>query len=175
MKKFENAVESKLSELGYDAAKDSTTSMYEKLYTTIHFAMDTTLPTRRRSTGVNRNVSERTKDLFKRRTALRKSGTNEQFAHIQKEIKESSLADYTSWVQEWAAAIGDAERVGGIYNGVKAFARKRAKPPTNLNTDGDGNILKCVKEVVATWYKFLKVKFAATDTECNRPQMEKLP
>ena len=75
-------------------------------------------------------------------------------------------------------AIGDAERIGdtrGIYNGVKALARKRDKPPTNLNTDGDGNMLKSAEEVAETWHRFLKAKSAVTAAESKRPAMETLP
>ena len=107
MIKFEEVVEGKLSELGYNAIKDSTTEMYEKMCVAIHTAMHTILPSRRRrSSAVRRRVSERTKNLFKQRTALRKKGTEAQFAQIQKEIRSSSLADYTAWVQEWANVIG---------------------------------------------------------------------
>ena len=109
---------------------------------------------------------------------MRRKATNEQFTKIQKEIKESSLADYTSWVQEWEKEISDAEGIGdtrGIYNGVKALARKRSKPPTNLTTDRDGNVLKCAEDVAATWHQFLKSKFAATPAERNRPHMDQLP
>ena len=178
MTKFENIVEDKLTDLRYDAAKDSTKIMYDKLCTAIHLAMEKTLPARRRGTSVHRKVSERTKDLFRRRREMRTNGTEEQFDQIQKEIRESSLADYTSWVREWTDVIGDAESIGntrGIYNGVKALARKPEKPPTNLNTDKDGHILKCAEDVAATWHQFLQAKFAATAAECDRPQMEQLP
>ena len=178
MRKFEETVKNKLSELEYNATSDSTTTMYEKICTAIHAAMDANLPTRRRGTSVRRSVSERTKDLFKSRTALRKSGTKEQFAQVQKRIKESSLADYTAWVQEWATEIGNAESIGdtrGVHNGVKALARKRHKPPTNLNTDSAGNMLNCAEDVAATWHRFLQAKFAATAEERARPQLESLP
>ena len=152
--------------------------MYEKMCSAIHFAIDTVLPARRRVARIHRKVSDRTKDLFKYRTTLRKNGTKEQFAQVQKAIRDSSLADYTEWVHEWANKISDAEGVGdtrGIYKGVKALARKRDKPPTNLNTDKDGNMLKCAEDVAATWHQFLKDKFVATQAERDRPEMDVLP
>ena len=132
MAQFEKAVDRKLVELNYDASADSATIMYEKMCGAIHFAIDTILPVRRRSSCVCRKVSEKTKELYKRRSALCKKGTHEQFAQVQKEIKESGLADFENWVREWAEVIGDADRVGdtrGIYKGVKALAQKQCKPP----------------------------------------------
>ena len=178
MQKFEKAVDSKLAELEYDAASDSATKMYEKMCAAIHFAIDTILPIRRRGSCVRRKVSEKTKDLYTRRSAMRNQGTHEQFAQIQKEIKESGLADFENWVREWADVIDDANKVGdtrGIYKGVNALAQKQNKPPTNLNTDSNGNILQSAEDVAATWYQFLKKKFAATPTEQGRPEMETLP
>ena len=178
MLKFEATVESKLTELGYDAINDSTSTMYEKICTAIHSAMEVHLPTRRRGTCIRRRVSERTKALFKHRSALCKTDTQEQFAQVQKQIKDSSLADYTEWVQEWATEIGNAESIGdtrAIYKGVKALARKQDKPPTNLTTDSSGNMLKCAEDVAATWHQFLQAKFAATAAERARPQLEPLP
>ena len=131
MRKFEEAVTQKLAELEYDATVDSTTTMYDKMCASIHFAIDTVLPTRRRGTGVHRKVSEKTRALFEKRTALCKRGTVEEFNQVQSEIKQSSLSDFENWVQEWADVIGQAESVGdtrGVFKGVNSLARKQSKP-----------------------------------------------
>ena len=178
MCKFEEVVNEKLAETRYDALNDSATEMYDKICTAIHFAIETVLPTRRRGTGVHRKVSAKTKELYEHRTALCKQGTAEQFARVQKDIRESSLADFENWVQQWSDTIGQAESVGntrGIYQGVNALARKQSKPPTNLTADNDGNLLKCPEDVASTWYRFLKTKFSATSAEADRPEMEELP
>ena len=123
-------------------------------------------------------MSERTKALYEQRASLCGQGSKEQFDCVQKAIKESSLQDFESWVQEWAENISKAESVGdtrGIYKGVNALARRKSKPPSNLNTDKDGNILQGAEEVASTWYQFLKAKFAATPAEDDRPDMEPLP
>lgn len=84
--------------------------------------------------------------LYERRTKLCRQGSQEQFDAVQKAIKESSLQDFERWVQEWSDKISKAESVvgdtRGIYKGVNSLARKKSKPPANLNTDKDGNMLQ---------------------------------
>ena len=46
-----------------------------------------------------------------------------------------------------------------IYKGVNSLARNKSKPPTNLNTDSNGNMLEGAEDVAKTWYQFLKSKF----------------
>ena len=144
MQKFEATVESKLTELNYNAMNDSTSTMYEKICTAIHSAMETHLPTRRRGTSVRRRVSERTKALFKHRSALCKTATQEQFAQVQKQSKKAASPTTRNGCKSGqlrsamhAESIGDTR---GIYKGVKALARKQDKPPTNLTTDSAGNM-----------------------------------
>ena len=178
MRKFEEVVETKFVDLNYNAVNDSTTEMYDKMCSAIQLAINTVLPSRRRGSGVRREVSEKTKELYERRTKLCKQGTKEQFEQVQREIKESSLADFKNWVEKWADVIKDAENVGdtrAIYKGVTSLAGKQAKPPSNLNTDAAGNMLQSAEDVAATWYTFLKAKFAATPAEQKRPKMEVLP
>ena len=63
----------------------------------------------------------------------------------------------------------------GVYRTVKVLARKTEKPPTNLKTDGQGNVLSDAADVAARWYGFLKSKFSATAVEQGRDPMEALP
>ena len=58
---------------------------------------------------------------------------------------------------------------------VKQMEGKRKKPHRNLNTDAEGNLLTCAREVADTWYAFLKKKFQTTDAENERPDMPVLP
>ena len=106
-------------------------------------------------------------------------GTPQQYQEIQKEIKESSLADFESWVDQWAGVIGHAEERGDtrtIYKGVKELGGKRGKPSPNLTTDADGNALTSAEDVARAWSTFLANKFSATEDEIhNRPPMEELP
>ena len=68
--------------------------------------------------------------------------------------------------------VGDVHRV---YEGVKALRDKREKQPCNLSTDARGTPLDDPKVVATAWEEFLKNKFAATEAENQRPEMEKLP
>lgn len=179
MDAFERSVQAKLHELEYNATTDPTPDMYDKICSAIQHAVDEVLPTvRRKGNGVRRKVSETTRALYAQRTKLCGQGSKEQFDKIQSEIRKSSLQDFERWVQEWADNISKAESKGdirGIFKGVNALARKQSRPPANLNTDSDGNMLQGAEDVVETWYKFLRSKFAATTAENDRPEMEDLP
>ena len=175
---FEAAVDTKLDELEYNATTDNTTAMYAKICAAINFAADTVLPSRRKGAGIKRDVSDKTKQLFERRKNMRNKGTKVQFQQVQAEIKTSSLEDFQSWVAKWAANISKAAGLGDtrkVYKGVNALAQKQSRPPTNLTTDKDGNTLKSAEETASVWHQFLTRKFAATEAEQGRPEMEQLP
>ena len=63
MIEFEKTVEEKIAELkNENETKDNdATTLYTRMCTAINFAVDKTLPTRPRGTGVHRKVSEDTK------------------------------------------------------------------------------------------------------------------
>ena len=67
---------------------------------------------------------------------------------------------------------GDTKK---IYDVVKTLAGKNERPPSNLVTDGQGNMLTSAADVAARWYQFLHDKFAATVVEQGRPPMPQLP
>ena len=110
---FESAVQLKLKKLRYDAATDTTTTMYNKICDAVSHAVETTIPTVTRKKGVIRKVSDRTKELFDRRTKM--TGTKAQYKKLQKEIKESSLQDFKDWVSEWADAMQAVCDVGDVH------------------------------------------------------------
>ena len=129
------------------------------------------LPTKAKSKGIKRKVSEKTKALFEKRTKLRGKGTAAQFKSVQSAIKRSSLDDYESWVDEWAEVISDANGHGDtkkIYQAVRVLAQKQGTPPSNLTTDKNGKLLTSSEDVAQAWESFLSSKFATTQTEDNR-------
>ena len=131
LQKFDKAVLAKAAELQFNAQADTTTQMYDKLCTAIHHAIDTVLPERVMRKRIKREVSEKTKSLYDKRTNTRGRGTKEEYDNVQENIKKSSLADFESWVSEWAAKMDKANGVGDtkqVYEGVNALAEKREKP-----------------------------------------------
>ena len=58
---------------------------------------------------------------------------------------------------------------------VNFITGKPKAPPKTLTKDKQGNLLNSPEEVAATWYKFLKNKFAATPEEKERAPMDPLP
>ena len=73
---------------------------------------------------------------------------------------------------EAANAAGDTRKIFAITNHL---SKKAKQPPSNLTSDKDGNLLKSPEETAATWFKFLKAKFAATAAESKREPLEELP
>ena len=125
-------------ELQYDNTTDDTTTMYDKMRRSIHHAVESVLPTVKRKQGIKRKVSDKTKALYEKRTRLRGQGSKEQYDDVQKEIKQSSLADFDHWVEEWAGVMGKANGRGdtrAVYNAVRTLGGKPGKPPTNLTTN----------------------------------------
>ena len=168
----------KAIELQFDAKKDTTTQLYDKLCAAIQHAVDVALPERVMSKGVKRDVSEETKALFDERTNLKGRGTKEQYDEVQGKIKKSSLADFESWVNEWAKKIESANGTGDtkrIHEAVNVLAQKREKPSPNLTTDHNGKTLTCAEDVAKAWHRFLSAKFSATEDEQGRPPMPPLP
>ena len=73
---------------------------------------------------------------------------------LQKDIQESSLKDYEDWVGSWADCMEDANGKGdtkGIYNAVKALARKQQKPRVNLTKNKHGKLLTGAEEAASIW------------------------
>lgn len=178
MQAFEQAIKQKLEEQQYSTADDNTTMMYDKMCNAIQHASDIVLEEREHKGGIRREVSEKTQNLFKKRTQLKGKGTQQQYSDVQKKIKASSLADFKSWVGKWSDVISEAAGKGDtrkIYEAVNTLACKQEQPSPNLTTDHEGRTLKCAEEVAAAWNHFLTSKFAATAAEHERDEMEKLP
>ena len=133
---FENTIERKLQDQQYSAVDDDASAMYAKFCKAVEHAIEAVLPTKRKRRGVRRKVSDRTKALYEKRRLMK--GTRADYKQVQGDIKTSSLQDYEDWVGEWADRMQEANGRGdtkGIYDSVKALARKRTKPPTNIATD----------------------------------------
>ena len=88
---FQESVAASLTQQGYDAVNDDTTTMYEKTVNAINHAIETVIPTKEKTSGIRREVSEHTESLYKKRTQLCGQGTAEQYREIQREIKASAL------------------------------------------------------------------------------------
>ena len=162
----------------YDPQANTVTEMYQKIYTAINDAI-AGLPTYKSTDrGPKRKVSKETKSLYDQRTQLQ-NPTKKERKELQKKIRESGLNDFKEWVEECAETLTQADNVGDtkkIYNMVKSMEGKKEKPPKNLTTNKQGQLLTSATEVAAAWFHFLKEKFRATDAEQDdRPPMEPLP
>ena len=172
---FEDAVQQKMRMLEYSQQHDSTTEMYDKFCKAVAHATETVLPDKKPGSGIRRKTSERTKNLYEKRTCMK--GNKADYTRIQKKIKESCLRDYEDWVGEWADCLQESDQKGdtkGIYQAVKALARKQEKPPTNISKDANGKVFSSAEEIACAWEKFLKAKFSATEAEAQRPAMKPL-
>ena len=178
MIKFEKILEDTLTTLGYDEELNSTAEMYSHMCSAIHHAVDAVLPTKAKSRGIKRRVSEETKKLFDQRRKLRGKGTKMEFKSIQDKIVKNSLKDFVSWVDEWANVISKANGRGDtrkVYKAVKVLAQKQCTPPVNITTDKNGKLLTSAEEVAAAWESFLADKFAATKAEVEQRSWTPLP
>ena len=144
-------VEKKLTELNYSDA-DSATQIHTKITTAICGAAKATLPVVKRGKGVRRKVSATTTSLYEQRSRMR-GKIPEQFKALQGKIRQAGLDDFKDWVRKCAEEAEKAESIGdtkAVFNIVKQMQGLSEKPPKNLNTDADGNVLLCADEVAAT-------------------------
>ena len=73
--------------------------LFKQWTTATKTAAELSLPAAKESRTLERRVSERTKNLFAKRTNMNpKSHTKEDYARIQRQIKDSSLRDFKDWV-----------------------------------------------------------------------------
>ena len=180
--KFNEAVTAKTEELRAEQSKITIERQYEHLCEAINHAIRTTLPDRQNGKRIHRSVSERTRDMFKKRTKMGKSKTKytkDDFDKIQKKIKESSMRDHAEWVHACAEEMASANDVGDtrkLYQLVKQLSGKEDKQPAvDLSVDKQGAVITNAVERAEVWYEFLKSKFAATAAEQGRPEMPTLP
>ena len=153
-------------------------SWYNSICKAIKESAKLHIPMRGDSKPTQRNVSERTKALFAKRASLMSRGASKSaIRKIRRQIKNSSLQDYKDWLDttisdmEAANMVGDTKKIFRLVNFISG---KPQAPPINLTKDGNGNLLNS-EEVAATWYEFLKEKFAATPEERSRAPLEPLP
>ena len=75
-----------------------------------------------------------------------------QYEELKKKTKEAGLKDFENWVAAQGEIMEDANNRGdshGVYRTVKVLARKTEKPPTNLKTDDQGNVLRCAADIAS--------------------------
>ena len=123
--------------------------MYNKICDTVATATEE-LPKRKAGNGPRRKVSaEETKSLYDQLTKL-KNPTSAERKSLQKQIRESSLKDFKDWVEDCAEELTAANNVGNtkkIFEMVNTMEGKRKKPPKNLITNKQGQLLTCATEV----------------------------
>ena len=173
---FDEAVKRNIQEQGCPHDADATT-LHQHMQSAIQHAINSVLPDVPKTTGVRRDVSERSKSLYKKREKMR--GCNQaQYDGLQKAIRESRLRDFQEWVEKHSQKMQEANGHGDvkkIFKSVNELAGERQKPPKNLTTNGQGGMLNSAQDVASRWYNFLVDKFAATAAECERPPMQGLP
>ena len=69
----------------------------------------------------------------------------------------------------------EAGDIKAIYRLVKSITGNPGKPPNNLTTDKNGQLLQTPEATANAWRDFLQKKFEATEAEKGRPTMETLP
>ena len=173
---FGQAVSKKLEELSH-CMTDSATKMHKDMCTAISHAIETVLPTVKRSKGARRKVSEHTKGLYKKRIAM-KDADKAELRKLQTEIREAGLTDFKHWVSECAGELTEANWRGDvrdIYKIVKRMEGRKGKPSKNLTADANGKLLADATAVATAWELFLTEKFKATEAETDRPAWPELP
>ena len=184
IKEFDDAVTTKTAELRAKGQERTVEQQYADLRTAITHAIEAVLPNTQTSKRTKREVSDRTKKLFERRTKMGKAKTkwsNADYKKIQAEIKTSSLKDHADWVERCASEMQAANDVGDtrkLHKVVKTLSGKDdKKPETDISINPSTKKLIAGPEERATvWGAFLRKKFAPTQTEVeDRPAMPPLP
>ena len=119
--------------------------------TAITHAVKVALPTIPKSRRVKRKVSDRTKALYEKRSNMQ-GHTVGEYKELQAQIKQSGLDDYKDWVAAQGEILSAANGRGDtkkIYEVVNALKGKSDKPPKNLTTDGNGNLLQGAEDVAS--------------------------
>ena len=180
--KFNAAVEAKDRELNEGVRNPTIEQLYANLCEAISYAMESTLPSKKRGKTIARRVSSKTRDLFDKRTKMGQDGakrTKMDYKRIQEQIKQASLQDHAEWLRECADEMEAANDVGDtrkMHKMVKVLSGKvDKKPAVDLHVNKQGAPISSAKERTAVWYDFLKAKFAATPAEQGRPAMPALP
>ena len=115
------------------------TAWFASICAAVKKAAKKSLPLKKDAVPVQRKVSKRTKDLFKKKKKLQySSGSSKaQLKAIHSEIKSSCLQDFKTWVDDAVSEMEKADDKGDtkkIFNLVNMLSNKPKKPPTNLNT-----------------------------------------
>ena len=155
---------------------------FEVLHTTARETMEAVLPCIQRKRGKVRERSQRSVDLFlKRSSALQGlvKGSPEWWkvkSAFQKEITKSCREDYRSYMSglvdemKLAAERGQAKRVAELVKQVSGASRKfSSKQPSN---GAGGELLGSVEALIAAWGEYARKKFAATGREGSRGALE---
>lgn len=150
---------------------------FEKLCSAARAAAKRSLPVKAESKLTQRMVSQRTKDLIRKKRLLRKD--KKALKRIKAEIKESCLLDFKTWVSNTVSDIEKTNELGDvrkILNLANLLANKPKPPPCNLTEDDEGNLLNSPEDTVERWRKFLEEKFKATPAEdLRQDDPEELP
>ena len=181
---FDESIVTKLQEIAKGRegnAEVNIDQQYADMCGALQYAIST-LPDIARTTHIVREVSQRTKDLFAKRVKLgrKKSVSEGEFKAVQRDIKDSTLADFKQWVDKWVQDMDEANKVGDtkrVWKGVRVLSGKvNTKPPINLTQKNDGSSIDNPEMLVKVWFKFLRDKFAATQREReDRPEWSQLP
>ena len=153
---------------------------FDKLCNAVQIAAKKALPPKKDESVAQRKVSTQTKELFKQKRKLQSSPecVNDLLKDLGKKIKESCLHDFKKWVSDVVMEMEEADGKGDtrkIFHLVNKLSNKPKKPPTNLNSDADGKLLRSPEDIASAWESFLCNKFSATHEEHQRPSMPPLP
>ena len=135
-------------------------------------------PLPRSCKGKFQNTPKSSSYALKKRLQQQPGIDKQVFKDLQKKIQESCLQDYRCWVDENVSEMEKANTDGDIrkiYRLVNTITGKPRKPPCNLTTDQNGNLLQTPEAISATWKNFLSNKCKAAEEEDLRPEMEYIP
>lgn len=119
-----------------------------------------------------KDVSQNTKNLYNAKAKMsRKKNNLGEFDKINHDIHQSSLKDHEDWIETNVTEMEAANRTGNtrkIFELLNHITSRPKPHPQNLTTDENGNLLKSAEDIAATWFCFLKKKFAKTCRELSR-------
>ena len=152
---------------------------FRRLAECVQGAIEETVPEKKKMMRNGREVSAKTKELYKKRErafAKKKPSTNER-KEWNKKINRACRDDYRAWVSRWTSAIEEANRRGDtkeVYRGVKAVSGTNNKFVTKQPTMKNGKQISEPEELANVWNEFLQKKFSPTKLEALRKELEKL-
>ena len=150
----------------------SASTSFGKLRSAVQSAAAKALPTRKAVSIRKRNVSNRTRDLYKKRKLNYNQMDSSERTAINKNITSSCREDYREYIDSMLGDMDAAERVGNLRETTritKALSNRNSSfsnvmPSRDLN----GEPITSTNQLLDSWNEFLSKKFAMPDSDLHR-------